>query len=82
MGKLLMGKKAEEKKEESPLTLQEKELYGLLEPLPLSVEAIWQKARRINPGLTLSQVMEGLLMLVMKGQASTHEQYFYRSHLG
>ena len=82
MGKLLMGKKAEEKKEESPLTLQEKELYGLLEPLPLSVEAIWQKARRRNPGLTLSQVMEGLLMLVMKGQASTHEQYFYRSHLG
>lgn len=82
MGKLLMGQKPIIEKELPFLTPEEKELFNLLEPLPLSVEAIWQKGRGLNPALSLSQVMEGLLMLVMKGQACTHEQYFYRSHFG
>ena len=83
MAELLMEKKEKiQGEEELPfLTPYEKELYGLLEPLPLSVEDIWEKGRQLNPGLTLSQVMEGLLMLVMKGRARTHAQYFYRSRL-
>ncbi len=84
MAELLLEKEEKKPAEENLpfLTPHEKILYGLLEPLPLSVEDIWQKGRQINPGLSLSQVMEGLLMLVMKGRASTHEQYFYRSHFG
>lgn len=81
MGEMLMGKEErkslwEERQEE--LTEQERGLYLLLEPLPMTVEAIWQKGIRGNPSLTLSQVMEGLLTLVMKGAAMTHEHYFYR----
>ena len=79
MARLFWGKENRAKAEDLPfLTPQENVLYGLLEPLPLSVEDIWQKGKKENPGLTLSQVMEGLLMLVMKGRARTHEQYFYR----
>lgn len=70
------------KKEGTKMTPEEKRLYQLLEPLPMSVEDIWRKGKENDPGLTLAQVMEGLLELVMAGWACTHEQYFYRKQFG
>ncbi len=63
------------------LTEEERQLYLLLEALPMSVDSIWQRGRQHNPTLTLAQVMEGLLTLVGKGAAQTHEQYFFRSEV-
>lgn len=78
----LNEKQKENAEDGEELSLMERALYQILEPLPMSVEELWQKGRIKEPELTLSQVMEGLLMLVMKGKACTHEQYFYRKHFG
>ncbi|MBQ9991034.1 MAG: DNA-processing protein DprA [Lachnospiraceae bacterium] len=77
-----LDKKEEKKEEETEMTAEEKIIYQLLEPLPMSVEEILQKAKADGPGLTPGQVMEGLMNLVMAGRACTHEQYFYRKHFG
>ncbi|MGN1313460.1 MAG: DNA-processing protein DprA [Lachnospiraceae bacterium] len=75
-------KEEREQKGESVMTMREESIFAVLEPLPMSVEEIWQRGREKNPGLTLAQVMEDLLALVMKGRVRTHEQYFYRAYFG
>lgn len=80
MGEMLLGKKRREilhQENRQKLTPDEKTIYTLLEPLPLSVETLWQKGRQQNPSLTLAQVMQGLLILVMKGMAATYENCFF-----
>ncbi|MGN0307587.1 MAG: DNA-processing protein DprA [Lachnospiraceae bacterium] len=75
-------KEEREQKGECVMTMTEESIFAVLEPLPMSVEEIWQRGREKNPGLTLAQVMEVLLALVMKGCVRTHEQYFYRAYFG